>query len=71
MLLGIGAALAQMLSTTAFAIEESDVEAAINASSAEAVSGNVFIWFLCIPEDLAKNRQLHVQPGRECRAHRR
>lgn len=47
MLLGIGAALAQMLSTTAFAIEESDVEAAINASSAEAVSGNVFIWFLC------------------------
>lgn len=47
MLLGIGAALAQMLSTTAFAIEESDVEAAINASSAEVVSGNVFIWFLC------------------------
>lgn len=47
MLLGIVAALAQILSTTAFAIEESDVEAAINASSADAVSGNVFIWFLC------------------------
>lgn len=47
MLLGIVVTLAQTLSTTAFAIEESDVEAAINASSAEAVSGNVFIWFLC------------------------
>jgi len=47
MLLGIAATLAQMLSTTAFAIEESDVEAAISASSAEAVSGNIFIWFLC------------------------
>lgn len=47
MLLGTVAALAQLLSTTAFAIEESDVEAAINASSTEAVSGNIFIWFLC------------------------
>ena len=33
--------------TQAFAIEESDVESAIAASSNEAVAGNIFIWFLC------------------------
>lgn len=33
--------------TQAFAIEESDVEGAIAASSNEAVAGNIFIWFLC------------------------
>lgn len=35
------------LSTTAFAIDESEVESAIAASSKEEVAGNVFIWFLC------------------------
>ena len=35
------------LSTTAFAIDESEVESAIAASSQEEVAGNVFIWFLC------------------------
>lgn len=35
------------LSTTAFALEESDVQSAIAASSATEVSGNVFIWLLC------------------------
>lgn len=35
------------LSTTAFAIDESEVESAIAASSREEVAGNVFIWFLC------------------------
>ena len=33
--------------TQAFAIEETDVESAIAASSNEAVAGNIFIWFLC------------------------
>lgn len=33
--------------TQAFAIEESEVESAIAASSNEAVAGNIFIWFLC------------------------
>lgn len=35
------------LSTTAFAIDESEVESAIAAASKEEVAGNVFIWFLC------------------------
>ena len=33
------------LSTTAFAIDESEVESAIAASSQEEVAGNIFIWF--------------------------
>lgn len=33
--------------TTAFALTENDVQAQVDASSREAVSGNVFIWFLC------------------------
>ena len=36
-----------MLCTPAFALEESEVEAAVAASSKEAVTGNVLIWFLC------------------------
>lgn len=36
-----------LLSSTAFAIDESEVESAIAASSREEVAGNVFIWFLC------------------------
>lgn len=36
-----------LLSTTAFAIDESQVESAIAASSREEVAGNIFIWFLC------------------------
>ena len=39
--------LISALSTTAFAIEESEVESAIAASSQEEVAGNIFIWFLC------------------------
>lgn len=35
------------LSTTAFAIDETEVESAIAASSKEEVAGNIFIWFLC------------------------
>ena len=40
-------ALVLSLATYAFAITESDVESAISASGKEAVSGNVFVWFLC------------------------
>lgn len=37
-----------LFSTQAFAaISESDVQAAVDGSSKETVSGNVFIWFLC------------------------
>lgn len=39
--------LTSALSTTAFAIDESEVESAIAASSQPEVAGNVFIWFLC------------------------
>ena len=35
------------LSTTAFAIDESEVESAIASSGEDAVAGNLFIWFLC------------------------
>lgn len=36
-----------MCCTQALALEESEVESAIAASSNEAVAGNIFIWFLC------------------------
>ncbi len=39
--------LLTMLSTTAFAIDESEIEAAISAAGEDAVAGNIFIWFLC------------------------
>lgn len=35
------------LCVPAFALDESEVEAAVSASSKEAVTGNVLIWFLC------------------------
>ena len=36
-----------MLCVPAFALEESEVQTAIAASSKESVAGNLFIWFLC------------------------
>ena len=44
---GSGIMLSLICCTQAFAIEESEVESAIAASSNEAVAGNIFIWFLC------------------------
>lgn len=41
------AAMLCLFSTQAFAVSESDVQAAVDSSSKEAVSGNVFVWFLC------------------------
>lgn len=41
------AVLCCLFSTQAFAISESDVQAAVDSSSKETVSGNVFVWFLC------------------------
>ena len=38
--------LALTLAVPAFALEESDVEAAVSSSSREAVTGNVLVWFL-------------------------
>lgn len=46
-LLTLAALMAFMLCTPAFALEESEVEAAVAASSKEAVTGDVLIWFLC------------------------
>ena len=40
-------ALVVIMSTSAFAISESDVESAVSTSGKEAVSGNVLVWFLC------------------------
>ena len=39
--------LVAVMSTSVFAISESDVESAVSASGKEAVSGNVLVWFLC------------------------
>lgn len=39
--------LMALLSTPAFAVDESEVESAIAASGQDAVAGNLFIWFLC------------------------
>ena len=39
--------LCSALVAPALAIEESEVESAIAASSREEVAGNIFIWFLC------------------------
>ena len=39
--------LAALLCTPAFALTEAEVEAQVAASSKEAVTGNVLIWFLC------------------------
>ena len=36
-----------LLSTTAFALDESEVQSAIAASSETEVAGNIFIWLLC------------------------
>lgn len=36
-----------VFSTPVFAITEGDVESAVNSKGREAVTGNVFIWFLC------------------------
>ena len=39
--------LMALLSTSAFAVDESEVESAIATSGQDAVAGNLFIWFLC------------------------
>lgn len=36
-----------MLSVTCYAITDAEVQAAVDASNKEAVSGNLFVWFLC------------------------
>ena len=39
--------LATVLAMPAFAVSESDVQAAVAANGREAVSGNLFVWMLC------------------------
>ncbi len=46
-LLPLALLLAAVLCVPAFALTESEVEAQVAASSKEAVTGNVLIWFLC------------------------
>ena len=65
-------ALFLVLCTPAFAIEESEVENAIAASSNEAVAGNIFLWFLCAVAFLknqSEDRQLPRRARSQCRAH--
>lgn len=35
------------VSVNCYAVTEADVQAAVDSSSKEAVSGNIFVWFLC------------------------
>lgn len=46
-LLPLALLLAAVLCAPAFALTEAEVEAQVSASSKEAVTGNVLIWFLC------------------------
>lgn len=46
-LLPLALVLAALLCAPAFALTESEVEAQVAASSKEAVTGNVLIWFFC------------------------
>ena len=46
-LLPLALVLAVVLCTPAFALTEAEVEAQVAATSKEAVTGNVLIWFLC------------------------
>ncbi len=46
-LLPLALVLAAVLCVPAFALTESEVEAQVAATSKEAVTGNVLIWFLC------------------------
>jgi len=41
------AIMTMMFSTTAFAVTESEVQAQVASRGREAVTGNIFIWFLC------------------------
>ena len=43
----LAALIAVMFCQPVFAITESDVQAQVDASSKEAVAGNVLVWFLC------------------------
>ena len=43
----LAALILSVLCVPAFALDESEVEAAVAASSKEAVTGIVLIWFLC------------------------
>lgn len=36
-----------LCATPAFAVTEDEVQAAVDSAGKEAVSGNIFIWFLC------------------------
>ena len=47
MLLLLVVLTASVLCIPAFAVTEDEVEAAVSASSKEAVTGNLLIWFLC------------------------
>ena len=68
----LAAVLVLMVTFTvpAFAITEAEVEAQVAASSKEAVTGNVLIWFLCTVSFLKVSQkigQLHGEFGSQCR----
>lgn len=54
-----------MCCTPALALEESEVESAIAASSNEAVAGNIFIWFLCAVAFLKISQKISTLHHRE------
>ena len=74
MLLVLSVIFVCLFATPAFAITESEVQTQEDSAGREAVTGNLFIWFLCAIAFLKvsqKNRQLYEQSGDQCRSHRR
>jgi len=64
------AILSCLLCQPAFAaISESDVQAQVDAVGKEAVSGNVFIWFLCAIGFLKVGQK--IESWCQCRTYRR
>lgn len=61
---GSGLMLSLICCTQAFALEESEVESAIAASSNEAVAGNIFIWFLCAVAFLKISQKIDIWTNR-------
>lgn len=63
-LLPLALVLAVVLCTPVFALTETEVEAQVAATSKEAVTGNVLIWFLCAVAFLKdiQNAFKHFEP---------
>ena len=61
-----------MCSVPAFAVTESEVQAQVDTQGKEAVTGNIFIWFLCAIAFLKISQKIdYVESRYPCGTHRR